>query len=61
MKMIPMSALAHQVQTRPKGTAFVFHEEVWIYERVAIEAESLARGLAVRGAGGDLRRRPCQK
>jgi long-chain acyl-CoA synthetase len=51
MKMTPMGALAHQVQTRPKGAAFVFHEEVWTYERVAIEAESLARGLAMRGVG----------
>ena len=41
----------HQMQTRPKSAAFVFHEEVWTYERLAAEAESLARGLAVRGVG----------
>jgi long-chain acyl-CoA synthetase len=51
MKMTPTSALMHQVQTRPKSAAFVFHEEVWTYERLAAEAESLARGLAVRGVG----------
>jgi long-chain acyl-CoA synthetase len=48
MKMTPASALSHQVQTRPKSTAFVFHEEVWTYERLAVAAESLARGLAAR-------------
>jgi long-chain acyl-CoA synthetase len=51
MKMTPADALMHQVQTRPKSAAFVFHEEVWTYERLAVEAESLARGLAVRGVG----------
>jgi long-chain acyl-CoA synthetase len=51
MKVTPAGALMHQVQTRPKSTAFVFHEEVWTYERLAVEAESLARGMAVRGVG----------
>ena len=51
MKMTPTDALMHQVQTRPRSAAFVFHEEVWTYERLAVEAESLARGLAVRGVG----------
>jgi long-chain acyl-CoA synthetase len=51
MKMTPAGALMHQVQTRSKSAAFVFHEEVWTYERLAAEAESLARGLAVRGVG----------
>jgi acyl-CoA synthetase (AMP-forming)/AMP-acid ligase II len=46
-----MGALAHQAQTRPKSAAFVFHEEVWIYERLAAEAERLARGMAARGVG----------
>jgi acyl-CoA synthetase (AMP-forming)/AMP-acid ligase II len=49
--MTPAGALMHQVQTRPKSTAFVFHEEVWTYERLAVEADSLARGLAARGVG----------
>jgi long-chain acyl-CoA synthetase len=51
MKMTPVDALMHQAQTRPKSAAFVFHEEVWTYERLAVEAESLARGLALRGVG----------
>src|SRR6202158_3500838 len=51
MNMTPMGALMHQAQTRPKSTAFVFHEEVWTYERLAAEAERLARGLAARGVG----------
>src|SRR4030088_2797372 len=51
MKVTPVGALMHQVQTRPKSAAFVFHEEVWTYERLAVEAESLARGLALRGVG----------
>jgi acyl-CoA synthetase (AMP-forming)/AMP-acid ligase II len=51
MKMTPAGALLHQVQARPKSAAFVFHEEVWTYERLAVEAESLARGMAVRGVG----------
>jgi acyl-CoA synthetase (AMP-forming)/AMP-acid ligase II len=51
MKMTPSGALMHQAQTRPKSAAFVFHEEVWTYERLAIEAECLACGLAVRGVG----------
>jgi long-chain acyl-CoA synthetase len=51
MKVTPAGALMQQVQTRPKSAAFVFHEEVWTYERLAVEAESLARGLALRGVG----------
>jgi long-chain acyl-CoA synthetase len=49
MKMTASGALTHQAQTRQKSMAFVFHEEVWTYERIAVEAESLARGLSVRG------------
>src|SRR5450756_691675 len=51
MNMTPMDALGHQLQTRPESTAFVFHDEVWTYERLAIEAGRLARGLAARGVG----------
>src|ERR1700727_2506621 len=51
MKMTPMGALMHQAQTRSKSAAFVFHEDVWTYERLAVAAESLWRGLAVRGVG----------
>jgi len=39
------------VQTRPKSAAFVFRGEAWTYERLADEAERLARGLAARGVG----------
>jgi acyl-CoA synthetase (AMP-forming)/AMP-acid ligase II len=39
----------HHAQTRPKSAAFVFHEKVWTYERLAAEAEHLAYGLAARG------------
>jgi long-chain acyl-CoA synthetase len=54
MKTTPLGALMHHVQTRPQSTAFLFHEEVWTYERLAVAAESLARGLAARGvAPGD--------
>jgi long-chain acyl-CoA synthetase len=51
MKTTPLGALMHHVQNRPQSTAFVFHEELWTYERLAAEAESLARGLAARGVG----------
>src|SRR6202795_2796065 len=51
MKMIPTGALMHHVQNRPESTAFVFHEEVWTYERLAADAERLARGLTARGVG----------
>jgi acyl-CoA synthetase (AMP-forming)/AMP-acid ligase II len=49
MKMTPTEALIHQAQTRPKSTAFVFHDETWSYERLATEADRLARGMAARG------------
>src|SRR5258708_4518505 len=55
MTMTPTDALMHQAETRPKSAAFVFHEEVWTCERLAVEAESLARGLAVRGVGPGVR------
>lgn len=51
MKTTPLEALLHQMQTRPKSTAFTFHEELWTYERLAAEAERLARGLAAHGVG----------
>src|SRR5258708_11559505 len=51
MKITPTGALVHQAQTRPKSAAFIFHEEVWTYERLAAEAGRLARGLAARGVG----------
>ncbi len=49
MKMTPTEALIHQAQTRPKSTAFIFHDKTWSYERLATEADRLARGMAARG------------
>jgi acyl-CoA synthetase (AMP-forming)/AMP-acid ligase II len=49
MKMTPIDALIHQAQTRPKSTAFIFHDQTWSYERLATEAERLSRGMAARG------------
>jgi long-chain acyl-CoA synthetase len=51
MKMTPVAALMHQAQTRPRSAAFVFQDEAWTYQRLATEAERLARGLAARGVG----------
>src|SRR5882762_5455731 len=51
MKVTPVGALMHQAQTRAKSAAFVFHEEIWTYERLGAETERLARGLAARGVG----------
>jgi long-chain acyl-CoA synthetase len=51
MKITPLGALMHQALTHPKRTAFIFHEEVWTYERLAAEAQRLARGLAARAVG----------
>jgi acyl-CoA synthetase (AMP-forming)/AMP-acid ligase II len=54
MTMTPIKALGYQSQTLPERTAFVFHEEIWSYKRLAIEAERLARGLLAQGvAPGD--------
>jgi long-chain acyl-CoA synthetase len=49
MKMPPMDALMHQAQARPESPAFVFHDETWTYQRLATEAQQLARGLAAHG------------
>jgi acyl-CoA synthetase (AMP-forming)/AMP-acid ligase II len=51
MKTTPAGALMRHPRIRPKSAAFVFHEEVWTYERLAAEAERLARGLAARSVG----------
>ncbi|WP_161491854.1 class I adenylate-forming enzyme family protein [Bradyrhizobium centrolobii] len=39
----------HQAQARPGDVAFVFGEQPWTYERVAIEADRAARGMAASG------------
>src|SRR3979411_2605790 len=49
MKPTPKGDLMHHAQTRPKRAAFVLHDNVWTYERLAAEAEHLAYGLAARG------------
>jgi long-chain acyl-CoA synthetase len=49
MKIPPMDALMHQAQARPESPAFVFHDETWTYQRLATEAQQLARGLAAHG------------
>ena len=49
MKPVPIEALMAQAQSRARETAFVFHEKAWTYERIAVESERLARGLAARG------------
>jgi long-chain acyl-CoA synthetase len=51
MKITPAGALTHQAQTWPKSAAFVFHEVVWTYERLAAEAERLAYELVALGVG----------
>jgi long-chain acyl-CoA synthetase len=51
MKTTPANALMHHVETRPDATAFVFHDDVWSYGRLAAEAELLARGMAAHGVG----------
>jgi long-chain acyl-CoA synthetase len=51
MKTTPANALMHHVGTRPDATAFIFHDDVWSYGRLAAEAERVARGLAARGVG----------
>jgi long-chain acyl-CoA synthetase len=49
MAITPIRALMHQAQTRPRSTAFIFHEDVWTYRRLADEAERVARGLVAKG------------
>jgi acyl-CoA synthetase (AMP-forming)/AMP-acid ligase II len=49
MTVTPIEALMQQAQFRPESTAFIFHEDVWTYRRLAHEAECVARGLAASG------------
>jgi acyl-CoA synthetase (AMP-forming)/AMP-acid ligase II len=44
-----MNALLGHVENRPQDTAFVFENEAWTYDRLASEANRLARGMALRG------------
>jgi long-chain acyl-CoA synthetase len=45
----PIRALMHQARSRPDSTAFIFHDEVWTYRRLADEAERVADGLVAYG------------
>ena len=49
MAVYPTEALMRQARSRPEGTAFIFHEDVWTYHRLADESERVARGLAASG------------
>jgi acyl-CoA synthetase (AMP-forming)/AMP-acid ligase II len=51
MKRTPVEIMMYQVQERPGDVAFVFRNEPWTYERVAVEAERVARGMAAHGVG----------
>jgi long-chain acyl-CoA synthetase len=51
MNMTPTGVLMHQAQTRSARAAIVFKEELWTYERLAMEAERLACALTARGIG----------
>ncbi|MET0219491.1 MAG: class I adenylate-forming enzyme family protein [Tardiphaga sp.] len=51
MTLTPNDALIHQAQARPNDTAFVFHDAVWTYQKLATEAERLARAMAACGVG----------
>jgi long-chain acyl-CoA synthetase len=49
MPMAPLQALTFQARLRPEGTAFIFHNEVWSYKRLADESERVAHGLVANG------------
>jgi long-chain acyl-CoA synthetase len=47
--MTPIAALHFQVGINPDGVAFINGNDRWTYERLALHAERLARGLVERG------------
>ena len=49
MKMTPIDALTYQARTKPNKTGFIFREETWTYQRLAVVAQRLACGLIKRG------------
>lgn len=49
MTLTPTQALARQAQIRPADTALQFNGETWTYQKLADEAERVARGLAANG------------
>jgi acyl-CoA synthetase (AMP-forming)/AMP-acid ligase II len=51
MSLTPNDALILRAQARPQHTAFIFHDAVWTYQKLATEVERVARALAARGIG----------
>src|SRR6201994_1266283 len=49
MPLTPLQALSLQARLRPEGTAFIFHDEVWTYKRLAEQSEQVAHGLVANG------------
>src|ERR1700748_3464098 len=49
MPLTPLQALLCQAHSRPEATAFIFHQDVWTYRRLAEESERVAQGLAANG------------
>src|ERR1700760_1206081 len=49
MSLTPLQALMCQAQSRPDGTAFIFHGDMWTYRRLAEESECVAHGLVAKG------------
>jgi long-chain acyl-CoA synthetase len=47
--MTPISMLDHWVTSRPKHVAFFAREEIWTYQRLATEADRVAREFLARG------------
>jgi len=51
MTLTPNDALIQKAQARPQDTAFIFHDVVWTYQKLASETERLARAMAANGVG----------
>jgi long-chain acyl-CoA synthetase len=49
MPLTPLQALTLQARLRPDSTAFIFHNIVWTYKRLAEESERVAHGLVANG------------
>ena len=46
----PISILDEWVNSRPKHVAFIARDEIWTYQRLATEADRVARGFWAHGA-----------
>ncbi|WP_407155112.1 class I adenylate-forming enzyme family protein [Bradyrhizobium sp. STM 3557] len=51
MTLTPNDALIQKAQARPQDTAFIFHDVVWTYQKLARETDRLARAMAAQGVG----------